>query len=72
MEYFPFTSARYEYDKEYRKNHREQLSAYSREYYERTKTSITCECGATILSLKKKKHCLTKKHQKYVASLVPL
>ena len=73
MEYFPFRatpSPRYESDKEYRTAHLEQYAKYSRDAYHRTKELITCECGAVILSVKKKKHCLTKKHIKYTSPLV--
>lgn len=63
--------AKYEYNKLYKQLHKDMIRLYDREYYSRTKTPITCQCGATILSIKKNVHDKTKKHVRYMSSLTP-
>ena len=64
--------------KEYNKNNREVILKYSNKYREKNKDKIskkkkinyTCECGSNIRNDNKLRHLKTKKHQKYLSSLV--
>jgi len=52
--------------KEYYEQNQKRLCAKSKEFYEKTKKVITCECGSEIFQLGKSHHIKTKKHQKWI------
>ena len=68
--------------KEYRERNKEHIKQTNKKYYENNKDKkllkckeyqkikVTCDCGSIIPKYQYKRHCKSKKHQKYLTTIV--
>jgi len=60
--------------KKIRKKNKDKIGQYNKKYYEENKETMKkisfCECGGKYTHVNKARHCRSKKHQKYLTTIV--